>query len=406
MSESPSDRVKAPVEQTPAGPSRPPAPDAGLVAADPRWGAAREQEVALVAAVAALPGLPTADTAYSVRRLTVSWLIDSDSSNTRRSYYADLARWLDWCASQRRRRDTAPPGTHRGGTVPISDDGSELGRPRRGLDPLAARPADVVLYRNSLTGAPATISRRLAACRSWYRYLQVNQIEINNPFDAVKSPKRDRQSPTVGLTLTDAALLCAHAGERADRLGTEAAVRDALLLYLLIDTGMRVGGVLGADLTDLAHQDGHQVLWYRNKGGARRRTAIPPHSTRQLDRYLVLRAAREGVPVTELTGPLLTSTPYRGRGGGKRLVQRDAWNVLRRTARDAGLPTADNLSPHSARRGHNTIAKQQGATLEDRQAQLGHEDPRTTQYYDDDLHNLDRSPTYLVAAALTRQQGT
>lgn len=339
-------------------------------------GTDRQRDRALVAAVAALPGLPTADSAYSVRRLTVSWLVDSPSQHTRRSYHADLARWLAWCAAQR--RDGGP------------------------LDPLAARPADAVLFRHDLTGTAATISRRLASCRSWYRHLQRNQIEVGNPFEAVKNPKRDRQSPTVGLTLTDAAALCRQAGHRAERLGTEAAVRDAVLLYLLVDTGMRIGGVLGADLADLGYQDGHRVLWYRNKGGNRRRTAIPPHSARMLDHYLTLRAARENVPVSDLTGPLLTTIPYRGRSGGKRLVQRDAWNLLRRTAHDAGLPNAEDLSPHSARRGHNTIAKQQGASLEDRQAQLGHEDPRTTQYYDDDLDNLDRSPTYLVAAALTR----
>ncbi|MFD8864290.1 hypothetical protein ACFV1F_07835 [Streptomyces sp. NPDC059590] len=38
-------------------------------------------------------------------------------------------------------------------------------------------------------------------------------------------------------------------------LGAEAAVRDAVPLYLLIDTGMRIGGVVGADHADLGFQD-------------------------------------------------------------------------------------------------------------------------------------------------------
>jgi site-specific recombinase XerD len=43
-----------------------------------------------------------------------------------------------------------------------------------------------------------------------------------------------------------------------------------------------------------------------------------------------------------------------------------------------------------------------GAALQDVQDALGHADPRTTRRYDRSRHNLDRSPNYLLAAALTR----
>ena len=42
-----------------------------------------------------------------------------------------------------------------------------------------------------------------------------------------------------------------------------------------------------------------------------------------------------------------------------------------------------------------------GAALQDVQDALGYTDPRTTRRYDRSRHNLDRSPNYLLAAALT-----
>jgi integrase/recombinase XerD len=43
--------------------------------------------------------------------------------------------------------------------------------------------------------------------------------------------------------------------------------------------------------------------------------------------------------------------------------------------------------------------------LQDVQDALGHADPRTTRRYDRSRHNLDRSPNYLLASALTGTEG-
>ena len=332
----------------------------------------------IAAAVAALPALPPAAAGdrYGARPVTAAWLAAA-APDTRRAYYADLARWLAWCTAA-------------------------------GVDPLAARRADADVFAAQLAGAARTVARRLAAVSSWYAYLaESTDRAAGNPFAAVRRPKTAGEpSPTVGLSADDAAALLDAADARLAAVGaTEAALRDALVLRLLVDTGLRVGALLGADLTDLGAEDGHRVLWYRNKGGRRLRTALPqPHATGLLDRYLAARAARAGVDVAGLAGPLLVTRPYRGRPGGRRLVQRDVWQLLRSTATAAGLAAADRLSPHSLRRTFNTVAKQAGVPLEDRQDALGHGDPRTTQGYDDDRHNLDRSPTIAVAAALARRQ--
>lgn len=335
---------------------------------------ARGGIAALAAAVEALPALPPAnpDERYGARPVTAAWLAGR-SPNTRRAYYADLALWLAFCADV-------------------------------GLDPLAARRADADAWAVQLTGSRRTAARRLAGVSSWYRYLISNDTCERNPFAAVARPSVHRDvSPTVGLTVQQAARVLDAADAAADRGGSEPALRDAALLRILFDTGVRIGALLGADVTSVGHDAGHRVLRYVNKGGHAKRAVLPPHCASLLDRYLAARAARERVPADRLAGPLLVTTPYRGRPGGKRLTGRDARNLIRRTALAAGLPAAGKLSPHSARRTFVTLALA-NAPLERVQAAVGHQDPRTTLLYQDDRDSLDSSPAYAVAGELANRQ--
>ncbi|MGH3750273.1 MAG: tyrosine-type recombinase/integrase, partial [Micromonosporaceae bacterium] len=293
--------------------------------------------------------------------------------NTRRAYYRDLVLWLTYC------------------------DGVNL-------DPLAARRADADAWAAQLPGARRTIARRLAGVSSWYRYLLSNDTCQRNPFAAVTRPAVHRDvSPTVGLTAEQAAAVLDMADEGVQRLGTEAALRDAALLRILFGTGVRIGALIGADVSAVGHDAGHRVLRYVNKGGHAKRAVLPPHCAALLDRYLAARAEREGVPVAELAGPLLATMPYKGKTGGRRLTGRDARNLIHRIAQAAGVPGAEQLSPHSARRTFVTIALA-NAPLERVQAAVGHQDPRTTLLYQDDRDSLDSSPGYAVAGQLASRQ--
>ncbi|HEX6075874.1 MAG TPA: tyrosine-type recombinase/integrase [Micromonosporaceae bacterium] len=338
-------------------------------------GASDHGDLAAVAeAVAALPALPAASNSdrYGPRPVTTAWLLGRPA-NTRRAYFADLSLWLGYCADV-------------------------------GLDPLTARRADADAWSSQLTGSRRTVARRLSGVSSWYRYLVANDVCQRNPFDAVARPAVHRDvSPTVGMTAAQAAAVLDAADDAARRCGSEAALRDAVLLRILFDTGVRIGALLGANVNSMGHDAGHRVMRYVNKGGHAKRAVLPPHCAALLDRYLEVRARREGGTAAELTGPLLVTTPYRGRGGGKRLTGRDARKLLHRMAQAADVPGAERLSPHSARRTFVTLALA-SAPLERVQAAVGHQDPRTTLLYQDDRDSLDSSPAYTVAGELARRQ--
>ncbi|PXY22941.1 hypothetical protein BAY60_21910 [Prauserella muralis] len=324
---------------------------------------------------------------YAVRHVTMLWLSVDKSEHTRRAYYADLAAWLSWCA-------------------------------RTGLDPLRARRADVDAWKQTLTvtgrdglprpAAPSTVARTLAGVSSWYRYLQSNDVTDTNPIGAVTRPKRAKTSPLPALDEHSTATLLDHVESRARRNDTEASWRDAALVALLFYTGLRVSGLTGATVADLGTDAGHTILRYTGKGGQRDLVPLVAPAVRPLARYLALRGDREGLPPERLTGPLLATTPHPHdprKPGGKPLRQRDVWQALRRFARQAGLPAAGSISPHTARRTTGTLLLAHNVPVQKVQDLLGHADIRTTRdRYDAHRHKLDSSPAHTLAQILAEHR--
>jgi integrase/recombinase XerD len=359
----------------------------GAVAPAGNWGAGpgHALRLELTAAVALLPALPAADPAdrYHVRNLTVLWLEADKSAHTRRAYYADLAAWLTWCA-------------------------------RTGLDPLAARRADVDAWKATITvtgrngtirnAAPSSIARKLAAISSWYRYLQSNDATSTNPMAAVQRPKTNTTGPLPALDENSVAVLLDHTEARAHANHSEVSWRDAALVSMLFYTGLRVSAITTATIGDLGHDAGHTILRYHKKGGTRDFVPLVPAVLEPLRRYLELRTAREQVAIDQLGGPLLATAPHRYRAdlpGGQALTQRDVWNTLRTLAQQAGITAARTISPHTARRTTGTLLLAHGVPVQKVQDLLGHADIRTTRdRYDAHRHKLETSSVYTLAQIL------
>ena len=167
---------------------------------------------------------------------------------------------------------------------------------------------------------------------------------------------------------------------------------------MLADLGLRVGEVVGLDVENLGYERGHRSVRFTGKGDKPRRRALTPASTAAVETYLIERAAREGVPVDQLSGPLFVTA------SGGRLDRHAVFRLVRRVAQLAGITAWAKLSPHSLRHAFATAARDEGVPLEDVQDAMGHADPRTTRRYDRDRHNLDRDPSYAIWAARARRR--
>ncbi|MFG2040211.1 tyrosine-type recombinase/integrase [Dactylosporangium sp. NPDC048998] len=311
------------------------------------------------------PGLPALGD-LGEHDFTEAWLANRRlSAHTRAAYRRDVHQYLAWCAG-------------------------------RDLDPLRASFLHVNAYARDLestvdgrTGkvlAPASVARKLSALSSWYAFLARLEAVSANPVGGADRPRVARDvSATVGLSAGEVDAMLAAAG----RLDGPTAPRDRAVLALLADLGLRVGEVVALDLGDLGAERGHRTVRFTGKGGKPRRRALTPAVVWALDEYLEVRG--------DAPGPLFATAT------GGRVDRHAVFRLVRRLARDAGVPAWERLSPHSLRHAFATAARDEGVPLEDVQDAMGHADPRTTRRYDRDRHNLDRDPAYTLAAARSRR---
>ncbi|MFI7080916.1 tyrosine-type recombinase/integrase [Micromonospora sp. NPDC049903] len=300
------------------------------------------------------------------------WLIGYQSVNTRSAYRRDLRHWLDFLAAS------------------VVDPLTEARRVHTHAWLRAQEAAGA---------APATRARRLAAVSSFYAWLIAeDHTDRANPtgIDTKRKPRAPRTSSTAGLSRDQADALLAA----ADTDSSPQAARTAVIVAILLYTGLRVGELVGADVEQLGHNGGHRVLRFTAKGDRPHLVALPAPVLRRLDAYLAGRTDLTGdrTPVPAGQAGAGTCRPLVATASGGRLDRGAVWRLLRRLARAAGIPVT--MSAHVLRHTCATLSRDAGANLEDVQDQLGHADARTTRRYDHGGARLDRAPAYTLARYL------
>ena len=211
--------------------------------------------------------------------------------------------------------------------------------------------------------SPATIHRKTACLRSFYRHLRREGVRDSDPMAAIAGPRRGRQLPKV--------LSRGEVGRLLEQpRGTEpAALRDRALLELMYACGLRASEAIGIDVADVDLEDG--VLRARGKGSKERVVPIGRAAVDAVRRYLERGrpALVKGRPVAKLF------VNFRGES----LTRQGLYKIVRRHAATAGL--ADRMSPHTLRHTFATHLLAGGCDLRSVQEMLGHADVATTQLY-------------------------
>ena len=240
----------------------------------------------------------------------------------------------------------------------------------RGTAPVDASNADVADFLANLAqgngrppASPATIHRKAACLRSFYRHLRREGVLESDPTATISGPRRGRRLPKV-LSRGEVTKLLEQPR------GTEpTALRDAALLELMYACGLRASEAIGIEVGDVDLEEG--VLRARGKGSKERVVPVGRKAVEAVRRYL-----SRGRPAL-VHGRHVPQLFVNFRG--ERLTRQGLYKIVRRHAAAAGLD--DRMSPHTLRHTFATHLLAGGCDLRSVQEMLGHADVATTQLY-------------------------
>ncbi|MDZ4181054.1 MAG: site-specific tyrosine recombinase XerD [Coriobacteriia bacterium] len=214
--------------------------------------------------------------------------------------------------------------------------------------------------------APSSVERKVAAVKSFHKFLVREGLTENHPTARVPLPRvPDRLPDVIGI-------------DEAERLLSQpfrdgpAGLRDRAILELLYGCGIRVSELTGLDHADVDIDDGFVRVF--GKGSKERDVPLAGAAARALAEYM-----RHGRPFLRPKGSQRHTDPsalfVNVRGG--RLSRQAVFVLVRRYGRAVGM----ELHPHTLRHSFATHMLEGGADLRVLQEILGHADIATTQVY-------------------------
>ncbi len=237
-----------------------------------------------------------------------------------------------------------------------------------GIDRQALRGFLGSLRRRGL--ARASVQRRLAGLRTFYRFLREAGLATEDPTALVRSPPRRRSLPRF-LRVEEVRRLLESPQE-----GDPWPERDRAILATLYGAGLRIAELAALDLEDVIEGPmGGICARVLGKGRKERLAPVGSRAAESIRRYRA--DERHGLRARRRRGPE-TDALFLNKNGN-RLGIRSQRRLVERSVVRAGLP--DWVSPHTLRHSFATHLLENGADLRAIQELLGHASLATTQIY-------------------------
>jgi integrase/recombinase XerD len=237
----------------------------------------------------------------------------------------------------------------------------------RGLsDPARVSHRDIQDYLQWLSSqglSARSRARNLSALRAFYRFLKLEGKTEKDPTEWIEAPRGWKKLPPC-LTVAEVEMLLGSPDP-----GTAAGIRDAALLALLYDCGLRV-----SELASLRLEAVDMESWLIRVPGKGGRERFVPFGEAALE--IVQRYVTEARPL--LARNRRNHYLFPGRRGSH-LTRQGLWKIVKRHLRESGVRR--NVSPHTLRHSFATHLMENGADLRSVQMLLGHADISSTQIY-------------------------
>jgi integrase/recombinase XerD len=233
--------------------------------------------------------------------------------------------------------------------------------------------------------SPPSVKQHLAAIRMLFDWLVTGHVIYTNPAHSVRGPRYTvKKGKTPVLTVEEAHALLesipitkkpaddTEAPDRPDLLG----LRDRALIAMMVYSFARIGAVIQMKVSDYFVQGRRRWVRLHEKGG--KEHDVPCHHN--LDQYLQDYIQAAGI-ADDVDGYLFrTARRKTGQLTTNPLFQQDAYRIIRRRAKAAGIET--RIGNHTFRATGITAYLKNSGKLEVAQQIANHESPRTTKLYD------------------------
>jgi integrase/recombinase XerC len=261
---------------------------------------------------------------------------ENASAHTVRNYASDLAQFLEYF------------------TIKDKPQMEEI-------DGLAIREWLGHLYKQELTAV--SMRRKLAAVRSFFKFLLRDGVVAVNAAKLVRTPKAPKSLPAV-MTAEQTNTLVE--GVAADKFERPYPARDLAIFEFLYGCGLRIGELVGLNIDDFDFSE--RWILVRGKGRKERQVPFGGKAAAALEKYLPLRKPTLGCEQSLFLN-------HRG----ERLTDRGARGIVKFYGR---MVSGDSsIHPHSLRHAYATHLLSDGADLRAIQELLGHAQLSTTQKY-------------------------
>lgn len=287
------------------------------------------------------------------------------SAHTVKCYSADLEQFDAWLNGRpdpwqngHSRSQNAFDSNSGGGTALATDTSTKMVH----ADVNTVR--SFLSFLNEHSYSKATIARKLATLRSFYKFLVRHGNIETSPVSAIRTPKQEKTLPRF-LTVEQVNILL-NCPENNTLLGA----RDRAMLETLYSSGLRVSELVTLNLSDVDFLG--EVLHIRGKGKKERLAPIGAGALQAIQRYLTYRDADARKQSFDQQALFVNKH-------GQRLSTRSVRRKMDKYLIRAGLDP--RISPHTLRHTFATHMLNNGADLRVVQELLGHQSISTTQIY-------------------------
>ena len=206
-----------------------------------------------------------------------------------------------------------------------------------------------------------SIARHISSLKSFYKYLNKNEIIKENPCLLISNPKIEKKLPNY-INYNDLEILFTIP-DKNDVLG----LRNLLILELLYSTGIRVSELVNIKLSDIDFNNNR--IYILGKGNKERYVLYGKICNDLLNEYLLNSRSK-----LNKNSEFLLLNKF-----GNKITDRAIRMIIDDIVKKSSLKL--NISPHTLRHTFATHLLNEGADLKIVQELLGHENIATTGIY-------------------------